>query len=528
MNALQRIAAGLGRTIMRASGTDSPWDDYWYSDSAGGPSLQGGHTLAGVPVTSITAANCNALMSCVRLMARTMACLPIHLLERQERGSRPATDHPLYGVLSDAANPRLGADEFVEIMDGHVELRGNAFAQIIRNVNGNVVELWPLHPDRVVVAVIAGEIDYSYRQENGKYVHIPTAEMFTVRGFGTDGVTGTPPYVQHAQEIGLTIAAVTYSASHFGNGGEIPYVIKYPGRFKDEAAFDEYIKNWNRSHKGPYRSGRVSVLENGADIAKIGVTPEEAQNLGTQEHNLEEMARIVGYIPMHLLNSTSKSTSWGTGIETQNIAFIQYGLLPRERRWEKAISLQLLTPAERGRLYAKFRNEALLRGDATARASFFTAMRRLGAYNADDILELDDRNPKPNGTGQTYWEPLDMRIVDADGNVVYDPKAASVATPGTGASAAFRGLLHTTLVGVYQCAITDWPGADNAAKVEKWQGMHAERMNSRLAPVLAAITACGLELHDIEGGLLTPDAMAGETPDATALAVARVWALLGD
>lgn len=57
------------------------------------------------------------------------------------------------------------------------------------------------------------------------------------------------------------------------------------------------------------------------------VPPEEAQFLGSREFQIAEAARIYD-VPLILLQSHEKSTSWGTGIEQLMIGFVRQTISP--------------------------------------------------------------------------------------------------------------------------------------------------------------------------------------------------------
>jgi hypothetical protein len=72
-----------------------------------------------------------AALRAVRLLARTMATLPIGVYERLDDGSRRlAPKHPLHYLLTVRPNRWMTAFGFKEMMAGHVELRGNGYAEI--------------------------------------------------------------------------------------------------------------------------------------------------------------------------------------------------------------------------------------------------------------------------------------------------------------------------------------------------------------------------------------------------------------
>jgi len=123
----------------------APDSDFWYQPV-------GTMTPAGVNVTPESAMRTSAVFACVRVIAETAGSLPLILYRRLERGKERASDHPIYNLLRYAPNPQQTALEFIEMMTAHCTLRGNAFALPVFR-RGVLVELWPLHPDRMQVGV---------------------------------------------------------------------------------------------------------------------------------------------------------------------------------------------------------------------------------------------------------------------------------------------------------------------------------------------------------------------------------------
>ena len=91
------------------------------------------------------------MYACVRVIAETVASLPLHLYEEKEAGSDKATKHLLYRLLHDEPNPEMTSFVFRETLLSHLLLWGNAYCQIVRNGRGQITALYPLLPERMTV-----------------------------------------------------------------------------------------------------------------------------------------------------------------------------------------------------------------------------------------------------------------------------------------------------------------------------------------------------------------------------------------
>ena len=91
-----------------------------------------GSTTSGKTVNERTAMQTTAVYACVRILAETLASLPLHTLQHTERGKEKARDHPLYYLLYSEPNPEMTSFVFREHLWVIFTL-GNAYAQIIRD-----------------------------------------------------------------------------------------------------------------------------------------------------------------------------------------------------------------------------------------------------------------------------------------------------------------------------------------------------------------------------------------------------------
>ncbi len=71
-----------------------------------------------------TAMQTTAVYACVRILAETIASLPLHTYRYTEGGKQKAREHPLYNLLSNAPNPEMTSFVFRETLMGHLLLWG--------------------------------------------------------------------------------------------------------------------------------------------------------------------------------------------------------------------------------------------------------------------------------------------------------------------------------------------------------------------------------------------------------------------
>jgi len=371
----------------------------------------GSNSGSGMSVTPDTAMSHDAVYGCVRVLAETMAQLPLHVYERtDDDGKQRATDHPLYPILHDMPNRMQTSFEWREMMTGHTALRGDSFSEIVSDNAGRVVEIIPLHPDRCRPFVHNGEVVMEYLPEMGQRRILLADEILRLPGMSFNGINGMSPISAHRETIGKGLAANEYGGRFFGNNAVPKGALKVPAALDDEAAL-KLRESWNRRHRGVENSQQIAIFDAGLEWQEIGMSHEDAQYIETMKFNVEQIARIYR-VPLVLLQSTEKATSWGTGIEQFMLAFVVHTIMPWSIRWEQRLNASLLSDVDRRKYFIAFDLKGLLRGDAAARKELYKALWGMGAINADEIRRAEDMNAIPNNGGSQYFVPMNMVPAD--------------------------------------------------------------------------------------------------------------------
>lgn len=88
-----------------------------------------GSSTSGAMVNQRSAMQISAVYACVRVLAESIAGLPLHVYQCGKNGSREkAVEHPLYFLLHDEPNPEMTSFVFRETLMTHLLLWGNAYA----------------------------------------------------------------------------------------------------------------------------------------------------------------------------------------------------------------------------------------------------------------------------------------------------------------------------------------------------------------------------------------------------------------
>ena len=381
---------------------DKPKDFYHFS---GWPFVFG-RSSAGKNVNEFTAMQTTAVYACVRILAESIASLPLHLYEYDGQGQKKAPEHPLYFLLHDSPNPEMTSFIFRETAMIHLLLFGNSFSQILRDGMGRVVGLYPLLPNHMSVDRDEnGEIVYTYTPINdsnpkiksGRQIKLRRQDVLHIPGLGFDGLVGYSPIAMAKNAVGMTLACEDYGSAFFVNGARPGGVLKHPGVLKDPSKLRD---SWQAVYGGTANTGKVVVLEEGVEFQSISIPPEEAQFLETRKFQIDEIARLFR-VPPHMIGDLEKSSF--NNIEQQSLEYVKYTLNPWVVRWEQSLQKALLNPAERGKYFIKFNVDGLLRGDYQSRMAGYAVARQNGWLSSNDIREMENMNPIPDEEGGNLY-----------------------------------------------------------------------------------------------------------------------------
>ena len=376
-----------------------------------------GTANSGERVDEKSALQISTVYACVRLLAETIASLPLHLYRYIDDGKEKATDHPLYKLLYRQSNPEMTSFVFRETMMTHLLLWGNAYAQIIRDGRNNILGLYPLLPENVEVDRNEnGELYYIYHAytdevpgEQNKDILFRRDEIFHVPGLGFNGLVGFSPIAMMKNSLGTTIAVEKYGSAFFKNGAQPSGVLEHPGVLKNPERIRE---NWSQVYGGPGNAHKVAVLEEGMQYKAISLPPEDSQFLSTRQFGVNEICRIFR-VPPHMVQDLEHATF--SNIEHQSIDFVVHTLTPWMVRFEQAIMKDLLLEAEQDTYFPKFNVDGLLRGDYASRMQGYATGISNGFLSPNDCRRLEnlDLIPPEKGGDDYYLNGGYVKLQDA-------------------------------------------------------------------------------------------------------------------
>lgn len=402
--------------------------DHWLVRMVGG-----GKTNAGVRVSEYTARHLPVVYACINRIGNPIASFPLNILRPGKDGAEEATDHPMSARLKLRPNDFMSSRALRKTVQGHALLWGNGYLEIERNQAGQAIGLWPLLPDKTEPKKENGELFFRTNID-GRTFDIDQVDVIHIMDQSQDGYRGLSPIAMARQAIGMGLAMEEFGGKFFANDAKSGGFLMHPGKLTPTAKENLGGPKDKRTDPsaalekqgGLDNAHRVKVLEEGMKWIQTTIPPEDAQFLGSREFQIAEIARIYD-VPLILLQSQEKTTSWGSGIEQLRLGFFQQTIAPWVDCWEQELNWKLFTEAElRNGYHVKFNMNALLRGDMAGRAAFYKTMFELG-MTLNQILALEDMN----GIGDQGNVPFVSNNVQTLDRAINPPAPPPPASPKT-------------------------------------------------------------------------------------------------
>jgi len=207
---IKRVAYAFRSAISNLS---SP--QRWFIEMFGGR-----ESKAGAQVSETTAIQVTAVFACIRLLGQVLASLPLHTYRRTANGKEKAQDLPLYFTLHTLWNAECTSYTGRLIMMVNLLLTGNAYAEIVRNKAGDVIELWPIPSDRVMPRrnQKEHEVFYEVYTMDGQTRFLYREQMLHIQWVGAGNSTHLNRSSWPARPFGLSLAAEEFGSRFFSSG----------------------------------------------------------------------------------------------------------------------------------------------------------------------------------------------------------------------------------------------------------------------------------------------------------------------
>lgn len=345
----------------------------------------------------------SAVWACIELLADNIASLPIFVYEKKNGQRELARESLLWYVLHEAPNARHTQMEFWQFVVMNYMLRGNAYVRLERNKQGEVTGMWALASDQVQVNVLNdGSLVYEYSY-NSQVVVYAEKNILHFRDKG-NGIIGMSRLDYMKSTLNVAINAQNTTSKTYINDNRRPMAFMI-----DKALTPAQREQIRTNFKGLTESGDddLLVLEAGAKIEALSMTPADVQLLDTRKFSIEDISRWFG-VPSVLINDLANRVPYGNNDDLIQI-FYKFKLRPMLVGFEQAIARRVLTPEQRASMSVEFSIDAILRGSLKDRVEIYSKQLQNGMKSRNEIRQLENDPPITGGddlTAQVNLVPI--------------------------------------------------------------------------------------------------------------------------
>lgn len=373
--------------------------------------LGGAESASGFSVTADSAMRVSAVFASVRLLAGTLASIPVSIY-REVNGAREGIQPDLWWLLNEEPIGNWTAAAMWSWVMQSRMMRGDGYVEIVR-AGAGIRSLRPHHPDMVNGRKVGDYLVYSVTGDDGRTYPVHQDDMLHFTGFGFNGIRSMSAIQWGAfQSIGVALAADTFSGSFFANGAAPKHVLTTVAKL-DSEQIDQLRAEYVKKYAGARNAGTPMVLPKDVDLKEMSMTAGDAQLLESRKFQIVDIARAFG-VPAHMIGAQETTSSWGNGVQAQTLGFIKFSMQHHLDVVRQELNRKLF---RRASPFVEHKMESLMSGDSKAEGDY---MRQcVGGSQGPGWMTINEARRIKN------LPPVE------GGDVLYRPDKAAPAAPTT-------------------------------------------------------------------------------------------------
>ncbi len=339
---------------------------------------------------------------CVSLIADSVAMLPFEPYKTDSKGyKKKYIKHPSYHVLNCEPNQRMTRFTFIKLLVSSMLLRGNGYAYIVREPNGDVKELIYLPSEYVTIV----PPKYIYQPVSYKVVgfefDVASSDMIHLLNYTYDGVGGISTLSFARETLKLSSNSEEHANNFFSGGCNVGGILTVNSTLNARQKQD--IKDsWNKTfNSNNGTSNGLAVLEGSMSYQPISVNAKDAQLLETRQYNVIDICRFFNVSPIKAFDLSHANYS---SSESANLSFLSETLQPILEKIELEFRRKLFQ--EHTNIIVKFDISELLKTDKQSQAEYYQKMILNGVMSINEVRKQLDLLPVEGG--DTNIAPANM------------------------------------------------------------------------------------------------------------------------
>lgn len=366
-------------------------------------------------------------MACCDVKAQDISKATLQLHERLENKTSKVVmprRHPVAGMLAMEPNPRHTWKTFTEMMVYWLCFTNNAGAVVLRSRDGSPMEVVPVQTGRVNVKVNGREVFYevtaSTQQEQAllgrSFMVVPERDFIHVRTRTLDGMYGFGNDVVGKETFQIMQNINEFRSNLFSGEGQVRGVFTRDSDVPIPDAIFQRLRQQYKELMNRFRKLTEPILLEGkVQFTPISSKPNDMQLSEQFSAQILEVCRMMR-VPPHkvFLMDGSKYSN----METAEKSYVSDALIPIAKDLEGEFEKKLLTRDDRLDMMLLYdRAEMMVKDTAAETDRTIRAVER-GILTVDEGRAVFGYNPLPGGHGATRMIPVNMAVVDSNGEVV--------------------------------------------------------------------------------------------------------------
>lgn len=421
------------RETIRREMYDRGWDDVGFL-GVGSGYYQGNATGLALAI------------QCADVKARDISKAEMLLWKRNGRGWQMVEPRPgslSYHLMTKPNRTAMTWPELWRMTVLHLELAQNAYVYTPRTVEGDIEEYIPIMPGRCRMRVsdrgkvfyeIVAVTEYDRAVLGETYLIVPEEEMIHLRGRLLDGVNGLSNLLLGSPIFDLISAIGRYQTKLFGSDGRTPLVFEkkdgFPNSDQGETAFRRMKEQLREAARRASNFGEAILLEEGMTAKPIAVNAKENETTASFTQQAQRICGLMD-VPAHRL-ALLESVAYNN-LSAINRQYVHDSIMPIVANIEVKFRNHSLPERDWPLHSVEFDRSALMSNDPETLEKLIKVGMSTGVMRVNEARDLFPLRLNPLGRGgEVRTVPVNMAMVDDEGNVVHAATGQNPTQPGAG------------------------------------------------------------------------------------------------
>lgn len=308
--------------------------------------------------------------------------------------------------LLEEPNPYMSGQMLQEKMANQLALNNNAFALIERDLNGLATAIYPINSSSVeALENSQGEIFLKFLVKNKYYTFRYSDIIHLRRDFNSSDIFGENPAKALSQLMEIVNTTDQGIVKAIKNSNIIMWLLKFNNVLREEdlqRQTKEFVESFLRVDSDLTGAAATDAKFDAQQVEPKNYVPNSAQTRGTID-------RIYSFF------NTNENIVQSSYNEDQWISYYEAEIEPVLVQMSNEFTRKIFTRRERG-----FGNKIIFESSNLNFASMQTKLNLVqfvdrGIMNPDEVREILNMAPIPDGLGQAYIRRLDTQEIEMGG-----------------------------------------------------------------------------------------------------------------